>query len=346
VTLFEREAQPVHKVCGEFISQEAVQNLGELGLDLRALGAVPIHALRLFSGERRAQVALPFTALSLSRQILDEHLLRLAISSGAEVSRGARVRSLQRLGAVNVAELVDGTRFRADAVFLATGKHDLADHRRPLGLQPDLVAFKLHFQLDSVQSKALQGHVELSLFHGGYAGLQSIEAGRANLCLVVRRSRLKTSLSAWPALLAAICAEAPGLAERLEGGVACWDRPLALAAIPYGHVQRASDGLWRLGDQAAVIPSFSGDGIAIALHSAERAAFFYLAGASSQTFQQSLARDLRGQVLLATAISQCLVRPPGQALLGAAASLWPGLMSQVAKHTRLRELRGGALKRA
>jgi menaquinone-9 beta-reductase len=43
---------------------------------------------------------------------------------------------------------------------------------------------------------------------------------------------------------------------------------LAIASIPYGYVQNRSIGLWCIGDQAAVIPSFSGDGIAIALHSA------------------------------------------------------------------------------
>jgi hypothetical protein len=34
--------------------------------------------------------------------------------------------------------------------------------------------------------------------------------------------------------------------------------------FPYGYVQNRSIGLWCIGDQAAVIPSFSGDGIAIA----------------------------------------------------------------------------------
>ena len=41
--------------------------------------------------------------------------------------------------------------------------------------------------------------------------------------------------------------------------------------------------------------------------------------------------------LLATLLSQGLVRRPGQAALGAAARLWPGLISKVALHTRVSE---------
>jgi len=49
-------------------------------------------------------------------------------------------------------------------------------------------------------------------------------------------------------------------------------------------VQNRSIGLWCIGDQAAVIPSFSGDGIAIALHSARLGAECYLAGKTSSEF--------------------------------------------------------------
>ena len=42
--LIEREAGPHDKVCGEFLSGEAVTALGKLGLDCRRLGGVPIGA--------------------------------------------------------------------------------------------------------------------------------------------------------------------------------------------------------------------------------------------------------------------------------------------------------------
>jgi flavin-dependent dehydrogenase len=143
------------------------------------------------------------------------------------------------------------------------------------------------------------------------------------------------TLGPWENVLAAICAESPHLSRRLDGAQACWEKPLALSAIPYGHLQRKADGLWRLGDQAVVIPSFSGDGMSIALHSAELAASSFLAGADPQTYQSRLAHDVALQMRLAIGLSHALVRRPAQRALGAVARLWPSLMSTVAFHTRV-----------
>lgn len=335
VVLIEREAGPVDKVCGEFLSREAGLYLASLGLDLPALGAVPIEAVRLFERGHLAAVPLPFAAQSLSRRVLDEALLARAAAAGATIRRGARVHELSRAGPGWGARLEGGARIEARAAFLATGKHDLRGLKRPPGLEDDLVAFKLHWRLAPAQAAALDRHVELVLFEGGYAGLQPIEEGRANLCLLVRRRRLAALGQRWDALLSAMRTASPHLDARLAGAEPCWPRPLALSAIPYGHVRRRADGVWRLGDQAAVIPSFSGDGMSIALHSAQLAADAYLEGRSADAFQRRLWRDVIGQVLLATALSHGLVRRPGQVALGAAARLLPGLMAALALHTRV-----------
>ena len=332
VTLVEREAGPHDKVCGEFVSGEAAAYLAGLGLDLRRLGAVPIRAVRLAGpGGHAAEAALPFPAFSLSRRRLDEALLDLAVDAGVELLRGRRVKALDRGGALWRAALDDRDTVEAPCAFLAIGKHDLKDRKRTGGLQTDLVAFKMHLRLAPAQHADLARRVELVLFPGGYAGLEPIEDGLANLCLVVRKAELKP----WPELLDAMRVACPLLDRRLRGAWFAWPKPLAIAAIPYGHVQRASDGLFRLGDQAAVIPSFAGDGLAIALHSAYAAAAAFLAGETAQAFQDRLARDLGAQVIGATALSQLLVRPWGQALALAATRLQPRLLTATARRTRI-----------
>jgi flavin-dependent dehydrogenase len=342
VVLIEREAGPTDKVCGEFLSREAALYLTSLGLDLPALGAVPIEAVRLVTGGRAVTGLLPFAALSLSRRVLDEALLGRAAKVGATIRRGAAVEGLTRCGGGWEARLAGGATIDAGAVFLATGKHDLRGWKRPPGVQGDLVAFKLHWRLSPAQTAELARHVELIPFRGGYAGLQPVEEGRANLCLVVRRKRL-SEVGRWEDLLGVIRAESPHLDQRLSGAEPCAARPLSLAAIPYGYVRRRADGVWRLGDQAAVIPSFSGDGMSIALHSGQLAAATYLDGGDADAFQRRLARDVTGQVMLATGLSLALVRRPAQRALGAAARLLPGFMAAVAKHTRVPE---AALARA
>jgi flavin-dependent dehydrogenase len=342
VLVFERERVPVHKVCGEFLSREACLYLAAAGVDLHGLGAVPIRTLRVCAGAEVATFPLPFTALSLSRRALDQALLERALARGAVVRRGAKVQALTRAANGWRIQLEGGECCEAADVFLATGKHDLRAQRRPPGLQNDLVAFKLHFRLTAPQTAALAQHVELVLYEGGYAGLEPVEQDTANLCLLIRRHQLR-DLQGWPPLIAALRAQAPQLALRLEGAEPCWDRPLAVSMIPYGYVCRSAHGVWRLGDQAAVIPSFSGDGMSIALHSAELAASTYLAGEQPARYQRRLARDVAPQVMLATALSHALVRSVWQGRLLSVVRHWPRLVSSLVFHTRVSD---AALARA
>jgi flavin-dependent dehydrogenase len=335
VVLIERRDGAHHKVCGEFVSGEAALYLDDLGIDLVALGAVRMRAVRLAAGRQVATAPLPFPAFSLSRRMLDDTLLRAAAAAGAEVRCGRGVRALQPHQDGWSVALDDGASVTASEVFLATGKHDLRGWKRPAGTQRDLVAFKLHWRLSREETAALGASVELALFPGGYAGLEPVEGGITNLCLVVRRSHLAALGGRWDALLLALRSACRHFDRRLMGADACWSRPLAITGIPYGYVAEHGRGPWMLGDQAAVIPSFSGDGIAIALHSARLAADIYLAGGSAAEFQRRLAREVAGQVRRATWISQMLVRPAGQTIAAAGARIVPGLLGGVAQLTRI-----------
>jgi len=344
VVLIERKSGPHHKVCGEFISSEAAAYLGAFNLDLPSLGARRIKTVRLGAGERMVAADLPFPAFSLSRYVLDEALLRRAKAFGAEIIRGRGVQSLQADDGRWILELEEGDCFAAKDVFLASGKHDLRGWKRPAKRESDFVAFKLHWRLSDHQRTALGDSVELSLFPGGYAGLEPVEDGVANLCLIVERKQFVALGQRWDAVFDLLRTDCPHLAQRLDGATPCWERPLAITSIPYGFVETRADGLWRLGDQAAVIPSFAGDGMAIALYSARLAAQTYLKGGSAEAFQLRLARNVGGQVKRAAFLSRLLVRPRGQWLAAAAASIFPDLLATVAQTTRIadRHLRDAA----
>ena len=199
--LVEKERAAHHKVCGEFLSPEAVEYLREAGVDPVSLGAVPIEHLRLSVGSRVMEAPLPFRALSLSRCVLDAALLARAAEEGCIVRRGVAAARLARNGDSWTAEWADGTVQQARTVFLATGKHDLRGWSRRPACKCDLVGFKLHWRLNAAETQALRGFMDLFLFSGGYGGLALVENDAANLCLVVRRSRLR-KLGGWPEVLA------------------------------------------------------------------------------------------------------------------------------------------------
>ena len=335
VVLLERESQPQHKVCGEFLSQEALTYLRSLGVDVASLGGVPIRSVRLAGRASQSEAGLPFAAMSLTRRRLDEELLLLAARAGAKVLRGCRVNGIERSGEGWTAMMAGEQSVSATTSFLATGKHDLHARARPKGKQPNLVAFKMYWRLLPEQAAALEGHVELVLYRGGYAGLQPVEEGVANLCCMVERAELQRMGGRWENLLAGMQRECGLLRERLQGAEPLLEKPLAIAAIPYGYVREMSDGLWALGDQAAVIPSFTGDGMSIALHSGCLAAQMYLRGETAERFQQQLKGDLSNQVGLATMVSRGLIWRPTRSVFTAAVRIWPGLLSVVAQRTRV-----------
>ncbi len=334
VTLLERERTAHHKVCGEFLSREAVEYLELAGVKPLDLGAKPIRVVRLSAGRRVVEAALPFPALSLSRSVLDEALLRRTEEAGCRVIRGAQVEGLAAHDGLWRVDVRGCEPWRASQVFLANGKHDLRGWERKAGPHGDLVGFKMHWQLAEAQTAALREVIELFLFSGGYGGLSLIEADAANFCFVVKRAALRARRG-WAELLTAIQNENRLIAERLSGARELWDRPLAVSAIPYGHLAGRPFGLWCVGDQAAVIPSFTGDGMSIALHSGALAAQMFLAGQSAEQYHQLLRAQLKRGISLATGLSRAMVSGPGRMLAPLGLLIFPFAMGWIARSTRI-----------
>lgn len=336
VRLIERETTARHKVCGEFLSGEALQDLAAVGIDVFSLGAVPIHRVRLAASGRAAQARLPFPAASLTRKVLDAALLAEAITNGVRVERGRSVEAFSRTTSnVWQATLNDGSIREASAIFLATGKHDLRGHARPRDSK-QWVAFKMYFRLAPAQAADLAETSELMLYPGGYCGMQPVEGGIANLCCVVQGRYLERAEHRWENLLAKMQEECPHLARRLAGSDPLLSRPIAISHIPYGYLRRTTeDGLYCIGDQAAVIPSFTGDGISIALHTARCATNAWLAREPAPHFQANLRAGLLAQMRLAGLAADSLNNPAARAVLPFCLRVWPGLMRATAKFTRI-----------
>lgn len=330
VHLLEREAGPHHKVCGEFLSIEAQRDLERIGLDMAQLGPVPIERVRLISGTRDAEAPLPFAALGLSRKLLDEALLELAAKRGARIERGVRVTQIE--GSRIATSHGDCT---ARHVLLATGKHDVRGAQRNSQHGSDAyVGFKMHFRPDKRTRQDLAGMIELVVFRSGYAGIQMVSPDTMNLCLIVRRDRLAAAGGEWSALLAGLIDE-PGLARRLESAQPLLPKPLAISGLPYGFVSREADGIYRLGDQAAMTASLTGDGMAIALRSAAMASECVLSDVPPDAYRNRLARAVSRQVRRAMWLQRASEMPLLLALALPAVRTWPRLLSTAAAMTRL-----------
>lgn len=322
VRVLERDAAPAHKVCGEFLTAEALGELVRIGIDVFSLDAEPVRRVRLSSGTGIAEARLPFAAAGLSRKVLDEELRRAAQRAGAVISMGTRARDIDGDGV----SLSSGVRLRAGAVLLATGKHRLRGvaQREPPRSKDSKIGLKDHLRLAPKIAHLMQNTVELHLFPGGYAGLMPIENGLCNLSLVV-------TVDAWEAagqdsgtLMSRICQTAPHLAMRLEEADRVLSKPLAISAIPYGYRvwsdrERHTD-LWCVGDQAAVTPSMTGAGMAMALRGGRLVAAGILANPECpRTGDELLRKEFSRQLVWARLFERLLEhRIPARALVSLA----------------------------
>ena len=330
--IIERRAPDADPLCGGFLSWKTIEQLESLGLTPLALGGCRVTAMHVFAGNRQHAFRLPAPAMALSRQRLDRNLLELAKSLGAQVRHATATFDDGRI------TLGDGEILAGDSLFLATGKHDLHGLARPRGAagRDPLLGLRLRLPASGNLRAMLTGHIELHLFAGGYLGVLLQEDGSANFCMAVRKSRLAAAGGKPAGLFAQLANDFPPLALRLEAmpGVPEID---AIGHIPYGwRATSGQPGIFRLGDQAGVIPSLAGEGIGIALASAECAVRFWREGGSSAApaFQRAFAGHLRRPLATAGLIAALGTSPMARFPLAMLAAV-PGATSAIARLTRV-----------
>ena len=331
--LIERSRETGDALCGGFLSWRTLETLAKLGVEADVLNPSPTTRVRLFAGGREAEAPLPRPARSVSRRKLDTVLLAVAETAGAAIERGVAVRAIE-----DAVRLDDGADLRPDALFLASGKHDVRGLARPAEARGSDPTLGLRVRLAAAPGLArLVGDgIELHMFDRGYAGVALQEDGSANLCMAVHRSRL--SEAGDPAnLLVALGEQCPALGERLawrSGG----ETIDAIANVPYGwRVRGGRAGLFRLGDQAGVIPSLAGEGMGIALASGVAAAAAWGEGgpAASAKWQVRFAREIARPIRVASLIAGLGERRASAGALVAVARLAPSLVDWAARLTRV-----------
>lgn len=270
--LVERHQFPRHKVCGEFLSPEAQTSLRSMGLYqvVKNLSPVVIAGAKLVSpAGLSVPVALPGQAWGVSRFALDTALAGAAEQNSAELLTGHTATAItQRNKGYEVALRSRGKPLviQARAVIAACGRYSrpgLPPRSAPGQRQAD-VGLKCHFEAVSMPDQ-----VELFFFPGGYVGVNPVENGRVNVCLLVSQAFLTRSGKNIRAVLEEVSRRQPALARRLSEGRVVPETEVAVAPVDTVRPALPWDGVACLGDTAVMIPPLCGDGMAIALRSAE-----------------------------------------------------------------------------
>lgn len=346
VLLLERDRFPRHKVCGEFLSPESQASLDAMGLyrAVAALSPAPMDRVRFVSPRGiRLDVPLPGEAWGVSRHALDATLARTAVRRGAELRTGMRVTGFTRVGAAVEVKLRtnEGARtVRVRALVVACGRHsagDLPPDSSAAGERQQYVGVKCHYA-----NVALPSQVELYLFPGGYAGVGCIEGARVNVCLLASYAAFARAGKSVSAMIAAAGMWNHAFGRRLAGATALPETEVAVAPVDTGRAAIPWDRTACLGDTAVMIPPLVGDGIAMALRSAELCAppaHDFLRGRRTraewqQAYCAAWQHEFSHRVRIARLIERGLARPLfSDALIGLGRAV-PALPAYLVRVTR------------
>jgi len=278
VVLLEKERFPRDKVCGEFLSFEAMEDLARWGVAAR-IDAEPVERIDrgtfFVAPRRRVDFPLPRPALGVSRRLLDTILAREAESAGAQVRFGLDVERIDGSPAEGFSIAAGGERpATARVVLAAWGRWSPLDRafRRPFAMRTRgrFFGWSRH---DGGDSSHLAGKIHLHFFRGGYCGLSRVEGGVVNFAGVVAEKELRRRLGesaerggGWERFLAALVDDEP----RLRADLAPL-RPvrevLGTPAVFFERHSPAFGGVLAIGDAAGIRDPFTGDGQATAIRS-------------------------------------------------------------------------------
>ena len=156
VVLIEAKRYPHHKVCGEFLSPECHQLLGDLGVMamLMALHPVPIKVACISAPDGTAwETRFPQPGLGISRSALDATLATRARDLGVEVREATTVTDVR--GSLHEGFLIETrtgngrAQIPARTAIAAYGKRGTLDRvlkRRFMDRPQPFVAFKTHIR--------------------------------------------------------------------------------------------------------------------------------------------------------------------------------------------------------
>lgn len=299
--LLDRQRFPRHKVCGEFLSPESQETLARLGLLETVQGLSPsrITQTSLFLENGGViRIPLPGAALGVSRYRLDSAFHQEASAAGASIREGATVLSVERLEGCYELTLRCGGELEvlcARAVIAAWGGAGFAgvlmDRREPsserntegsasnprgVGARhspqaPGLVGVKMHYRgADSDAFTSGQAaSVELYFFRGGYVGINGVEDGKVNIAALLERGDIPSNHRSVPAMLEEAARRHPGLRERIAALSPLTDTAAAVSPVRISMRPAAWSGIPLIGDAICRIPPLCGDGMSMALRSAE-----------------------------------------------------------------------------
>ncbi len=334
VALVEKKAYPFHRVCGEYISNEALPYLRRLGVQISRLAPARISRFMLTSPTGNALHAkLDLGGFGLSRYTLDHYLYELAQQQGVEFVLQQTVQQVNFDQNEFTTHLSNGKSINAQVVIGAFGKRSNLDRQLQRGFfkaRSPYVGVKYHIKYDFPRDL-----IALHNFNDGYAGTSAIEDGKYCLCYLTTRDNLKKHGSI-PAMEQAILYRNPHLRSIFEEAEFLYPQPEVINEISFATKTCVENHMLMCGDAAGMITPLCGNGMAMAIHAAKIATdqthLYFAGGRSRQELEQQYTLAWQNQFASRLRLGRTVQQLFGGPLLSEAAV---GLLKTVPPAVRL-----------
>jgi flavin-dependent dehydrogenase len=267
VLLIEKNNYPKHKVCGEYISNEVLPYLEFLEVDPFYFGAVKIDNFQLSTTNNKIISAkLPLGGFGISRFQIDLELSKKAKKNGVTILQDS---------VVNV-------NFSKDIFTVATKENKTFTSKIGIGSFGKRANLDVQLNRDFIQKKSpylgVKIHVKdydfpedlvaLHNFKGGYCGVSKVEKNTINLCYITDYDSFKKFKNI-DEFQKNVVFENQFLKEVFQNSKPVWSKPLSISQISFESKNPVENHMIMCGDAAGMIHPLCGNGMSMAIQSAQ-----------------------------------------------------------------------------
>ncbi|WP_233269845.1 NAD(P)/FAD-dependent oxidoreductase [Polaribacter sp. L3A8] len=266
VLLIEKNEYPKHKVCGEYISNEVLPYLDFLEINPFDFGAVKISEFQLSTTKNKLISAkLPLGGFGISRYQLDFILSEKAIKNGVTILKDSVI-NVDFKNDVFSVETKENNTFTSKITIGAFGKRSLLDvklERDFIKKKSPYLGVKIH-----VKGNFKEDLVALHNFKGGYCGVSKVENKAINLCYITNFSSFKKYKNIED-FQEQVVFKNQFLKEIFNNSKAIFEKPLTISQVSFETKKPVENHILMCGDSAGMIHPLCGNGMSMAIQSAQ-----------------------------------------------------------------------------
>jgi menaquinone-9 beta-reductase len=272
-TVIEKKSYPFHRVCGEYISNEAAPFLKSLGVYPHEFSPPVIKRFQLSSiSGYNCTIPLDLGGFGISRYTFDNFLFQKATKLGVEFLLNTEVEEVQFSEDKFEVKIKNKTLI-ADIVIGSFGKRSKLDihlNRSFINKRSPFVGVKYH-----VKANHPHDLIALHNFVGGYCGMSNIEDGKTNVCYLTHRDNIK-KYGNIKTMEKEILFKNPLLKKIFTTSEFLFKKPEVINEISFETKAPVENHILMVGDAAGMITPLCGNGMAMAMHASKIASLLII----------------------------------------------------------------------